>query len=281
MEVGLLHSFITLSDDGRVLSPGLSDPPTATGVPHYPHPTTTQATGRAQVSHCCHALPCPLSPACVSSRCDLSPVSAGGHGARPRSAARCTAWSTGRCGARRAAGRRRASASSTDGAPPLPPSCTFCTRGAFAPPPAAPPDSGNGPPKALCTHTVPPPRSLSPLPCFPFENKLNPTIPPRSLPAGAGRGCLAAPSPLPTPVWGPPHGSDKLCPWLVGAQKRGCLFLLPGGSPSAQGRGGRLPPHPPGGFLLFVKSFLSLSRFGEPPPGRCPGKCLQECAHLH
>lgn len=72
----------------------------------------------------------------------------------------------------------------------------------------------------------------------------------------------------------PPHGSNKLCPWLVGTWKRGCLFLLPGGSPSAQGRGGRLPPTPPGGFLLFVMSFLSLV-LGSPRRGDAPGSACR------
>lgn len=64
-----------------VSSPGLPDPPTAIGVPHYPHPATTQATGRAQVSHCCRAPSRPLSPARVP-RCDcpLCPQAAAGRG---------------------------------------------------------------------------------------------------------------------------------------------------------------------------------------------------------
>lgn len=121
-------------------------------------------------------------------------------------------------------------------------------------PPGRPPRTQGTAPRKLYahTHTAPPPRSLSP-PClffFPFENKLNPTIRPRSLPAGAGRGCLSPPH----SGLGTPHGSDKLCLWPAGAWKRGCPFLpphlLPGGSLSAQGRGGRLPPPhlPQGGF---------------------------------
>lgn len=150
--------------------------------------------------------------------------------------------------------------------------------------PGPPRTQGTAPPESFM-HTAPPlpnPAATElvlnpPPPSFfsPFENKLNlsPPPPPRPLPAprwglaGGGAGCSWSPH-LPMPGWGHSPPPPPSWGWGLPIAQISCACgrwglgkgggvsvpaprLLPGGTPSAQGRGGRLPPPltpPPGGF---------------------------------